>query len=138
VLPRSRPLVDFAELAYLPKGRTETGLSEVIPLWVETIEELPAVDNGSDMFPPLGHVVDIESAGPDSEVSASPASSRIIMVVALAALAVPCSLWRASVPVDASKLEGALEKLDSFLEPSPKVACLKPTVDHLSMTRWSL
>jgi hypothetical protein len=91
---------------------------------VGTIEE-PVVDNGSDMLPSLGHVVNIESAEPDSVVSASPASSRVrIIVVALAALAVLCCLWRAFVPADASKLEGALEKLDSFLKPSSKVACL--------------
>jgi hypothetical protein len=82
------------------------------------------VDNGSDMFPSWGHVVDIESAGPDSVVSVSPASSRVIvLVVALAALAVLCSLWRAFVLADAYTLEGALEKLDSFLEPSPKAGC---------------
>jgi hypothetical protein len=61
--------VDFAELAYSPNGRPETRLSEVIPLWVETIEEGPVVDNGSDIFPSWGHVVDIESARPDSVAS---------------------------------------------------------------------
>jgi hypothetical protein len=90
---------------------------------VETIEELPVVDNGSDMFPSWGHVVDIGSAGLDSVVSASPASSRVILVVALT-LAVLRFLGRAFVPADAHKLEDAVEKLDSFLEPSPKVACL--------------
>jgi hypothetical protein len=119
------PWVDFAELADLPNGKTETGLSEGIPLWVETIEEEPVVGNGSDMSPSWGHVVDIESTGPESVVSTSPAPSRVvILVVGLAALAVLCSLLRAFVPADAYKLEDALEKLNSFLEPSPKAACL--------------
>jgi hypothetical protein len=82
------------------------------------------VENGSEMFPSWGHVVDIESAGPNPVVSASPASSRVfVLVVALVALAVLCSLWRAFVPADAYTLEDALGKLDSFLGPSPKVAC---------------
>jgi hypothetical protein len=59
--------------------------------------------------------VDIGSAGPDSVVSASPASSRVILVVALT-LAVLCFLGRAFVPADAHKLEDAGEKLDSFLD----------------------
>jgi hypothetical protein len=100
--------VDFAELAYLPNSKPETGLSEVIPLWVETMEEEPIVDNGSNMFPSWGHIVDIESAEPDSVVSASPALSRVvILVVVRAALAVLCSLLRAFVPADVYSLEGA-------------------------------
>jgi hypothetical protein len=106
------------ELAYLPNGKIETGLSEDIPLWVETIEEEPVVKNGSDMFPSLGHVVDIESAGPDLVVSASPTLSLVIILVLV------CFLWRALVLADTYKLEDALEKSDSPLEQSPKVAYL--------------
>jgi hypothetical protein len=121
--------VDFAELAYLPKGETGTELSEDIPLWEETIEEAPMADNGSDMFPSSGHAVDIESAGPDSVVFASPILSRVvILVVSLAALAVLCSLSRAPVPADAYNLEGALEKSDSSPSPSPSPDC-GPSVD---------
>jgi hypothetical protein len=114
---------DVAELAYLP-NRTETGLSEVIPLWVETIVEEPVVDNGSSMFPSLGHVVAIERAGFDPIVSVSPASSRaVVWAVAWIVLAVLFSLWLALVPTDAYTLENALEALDRFFEPSPKAAC---------------
>src|SRR4029077_15697862 len=99
----------FSTRRTLPRHEDPVPCFQEVALWV-AFAELAYFTNG-DMFPSWGHV-DIESEGPDPVVSASPASSRVfVLVVALVALAVLCSLWRAFVPADAYTLEDALGKL---------------------------